>query len=735
MLSIQHPVRIRVWLIFLSLFHPCLVRGAAPSFDDFTTALQYLNFGKSGQARRIASDAAGNLVVVATVSDDQLYAYGSGTQTGKIGVMKLDRGGRVLFRFTFGSSGYNEPGGVVVDPHGNIYIFGISYPAAGKLSSIDFPLVNPLLPNAAGPVFLAKVDPTGSRLLFSTFLGGLHASARVGGLTLDSQGDVYVTGSTTVSDFPVTPGAFQDNKSFTPRQGANAAFVMKISSAGDRVIYSTLLGGPRLIHSGAGSIAVDSSGQVTVAGATADRDFPVTPGAVQTVCGCGVLPPPFNTLEPQVFTSGFVARLNATGTALLWSTYLGSSGAFFDGLVIGADFVSALALDNAGNVFVTGRTGWFDFPTTPGVLEPKAPQRSQITYLGVEMAYAAKMNPSGTALIYSTYLAGTGQDIANGIAIDAQGHAWITGTTTSPDFPSLPGNLSLGNAFLLELETDASRLLRSYHVPAGSAGQALAMISPTEIATLGLTGTLTRWSFDIPSAPSMLAVANAAATIANGHVAPGEIVSLYGVGLGPTPGIGAQLDSNGRVATSLAGAQVLFDGKPAPMLYVSDTQVNCIVPFGLSGKDSTTVQVMLSSGPLAPLNLIVTAAEPGIFRTADGGAAALNEDGTINSPQNPAKRGSIVTIFLNGAGLLDPLPEDGSITGSVLAKPVLPVSVGYETLYVGAAPALVAGVLQLNVRLPGPDAGGPPNLALGIVVGGIYRDQSPNAPVVYTTAK
>src|SRR5947209_257020 len=197
-----------------------------------------------------------------------------------------------------------------------------------------------------GPAFIAKVDPAGSRLLFSTRLGGTNTAARVEALALDTQANVYVTGGVGISDFPVTPGAFQGNPP-NPRDGS-AAFVAKLSSAGDRLIYSTLLGGPRGSHTAASTIAVDGSGQATVAGATADRDFPVTPGAFQPVCGCGLFPNPFQLFgTPQVLTTGFVTRLNATGTALVWSTYLGSSGAFFGGLVIGGDAVSALALDDA----------------------------------------------------------------------------------------------------------------------------------------------------------------------------------------------------------------------------------------------------------------------------------------------------------------------------------------------------------------------------------------------------
>jgi uncharacterized protein (TIGR03437 family) len=671
MLLLQRLMCTRVWvagvLILFAQLHPCPAWSAVSGGADFTATLGYLDLGKGGQARQILSDAAGNTVVVGMITDEQLTVRSTST-TAKILVTKLDRAGHTLSRFVFGSSGYDEPYGAAIDGQGNIYIAGttlsLSYFAGDPLNSLnDFPLVNALMPNAPGPAFVAKVDATGSRLLFSTRLGGRMSFPVARALVLDSQADVYVTGSTNgISDFPVTTGAFQGNTP-NPRSGPGA-FAVKLSSAGDRLIYSTLLYGPRGNSTGGNTIAVDGSGQVTVAGWTADRDFPVTPGAFQTVCGCGLIPPPFSAPQPQVLNTGFVTRLNATGTALVWSTYLGSSGNVIDGLVGGQDGVSALALDDAGNVFVTGYTGWIDFPTTPGVVEPKVPQRSDWgSSLNLEMGFAAKLNSSGTGLLYSTYLAGKGHDITNAISVDSQGHAWVTGTTTSPDFPSLPGSFSLGNAFLLELETDASRLVRSYRVPAGSAGQGLAIISPTEVATLGIPGAVSRWSFGVASAPTILAVGNAAATVANGHVAPGEIVSIYGVGLGPTPGVGAKLDQDGRLTTSLAGVQVLFDGQPAPLLYASDTQINAIVPFGVSGKDSVTFQVMLPSGPMPPLSLIVTAAEPGIFRGANGAAAALNEDGSINSPQNPAKRGSIVTIYVNGAGLLDPPRRTAPLPG------------------------------------------------------------------------
>jgi uncharacterized protein (TIGR03437 family) len=288
----------------------------------------------------------------------------------------------------------------------------------------------------------------------------------------------------------------------------------------------------------------------------------------------------------------------------------------------------------------------------------------------------------------------------------------------------LPGALSLGNEFLVELETDASRLLQSYRLPTGSATQEVLVSSPRNVLTLGSSGEVLDWFFGDTSAPSLVGFTNTAAIAVSGRVAPGEIVSIYGVRLGPTPGVGLLLDADGRVATSLAGVQVLFDGRPAPLVYVSDTQINAIAPFEIAGNASTTVQIVTPSGSPPPLNLTMVEDDPGLFRSPTGTVAALNQDGTINSPTNPALRGSIITLYANGAGLLDPLPVDGSITGTVLARPILPVSATFdsepaEILYAGAAPGLVAGVLQINVRGHGVQA----NPFIQIQIGSVSSEQ------------
>ena len=224
---------------------------------------------------------------------------------------------------------------------------------------------------------------------------------------------------------------------------------------------------------------------------------------------------------------------------------------------------------------------------------------------------------------------------------------------------------------------------------------------------------------------STAAIVNAA-TYATGPVAPGGVVSILGSGMGPSEGVGLQLES-GRVATKLAGVRVLFDGVPAPLLYVSGDQINTVVPYGVAGRASTQVQVEYLGALSKALTVPIATASPGVF-TADasgtGQGAILNQDLGINSAANPAAPGSIVMIYATGEGQVNPRPADGSITGTdVLPKPVnnVTVSIGgtqAEVLYAGEAPDLVAGVMQVNARIPMGIATGPA-VPVMLAVGGI----------------
>jgi uncharacterized protein (TIGR03437 family) len=209
--------------------------------------------------------------------------------------------------------------------------------------------------------------------------------------------------------------------------------------------------------------------------------------------------------------------------------------------------------------------------------------------------------------------------------------------------------------------------------------------------------------------PSIFGVANSASLNASGQVSPGEIISIVGANLGPSSPLTASLAGGQQViASQLGGVQVFFDGVAAPLLYVSSTQINAIVPFGTADRTETSMRVANAGINSNEARLGVVSAAPGIFTTAVYQylpvAAALNEDGTVNSPSNRAAPGSIISIFATGFGALAPQPADGSLVSLPLPELQQNIDVfgpGFvQVLYAGPAPGQVAGVMQVNFRLP-----------------------------------
>lgn len=214
-----------------------------------------------------------------------------------------------------------------------------------------------------------------------------------------------------------------------------------------------------------------------------------------------------------------------------------------------------------------------------------------------------------------------------------------------------------------------------------------------------------------------------AASLLSGPVAPGEIVTLIGSGIGPA--LSLQPASSASSAT-LGGASVLFDGRPAPLLFASQNQINAVVPYEVAGQENTQVSVTKGGELVAGFPVSVASAVPAIFTldaSGTGPGAILNQDTTVNSASNPASRGSVVVLFATGAGQTDPPGEDGQTASEILAYSALPVLVQIggmqaEVLYAGGAPGLIAGVLQINCRVP---EGVTPGMSAPVVitVGGI----------------
>ncbi|MGH9672233.1 MAG: hypothetical protein ACRD44_03550, partial [Bryobacteraceae bacterium] len=205
-------------------------------------------------------------------------------------------------------------------------------------------------------------------------------------------------------------------------------------------------------------------------------------------------------------------------------------------------------------------------------------------------------------------------------------------------------------------------------------------------------------------APSLIAVVNAASFLSGG-VAGGEIVTLFGSFLGPSQAAGPRLTASGMIDSVTAECRVLFDGAPAPMLYASAGQVTAIAPFSLAGRFRTRVEVEFQGRRSNPFDLGVLEAALGIFADVAGNAAAVNEDGSINTAGTPAPPGTVLSFYATGGGIMNPSPADGEIVGETLPLLVNPLvaeidGAGAEVLYAGGAPGLPAGALQINLRIP-----------------------------------
>jgi len=206
-----------------------------------------------------------------------------------------------------------------------------------------------------------------------------------------------------------------------------------------------------------------------------------------------------------------------------------------------------------------------------------------------------------------------------------------------------------------------------------------------------------------------------AATFSGGAVSPGLLVTVFGSRIGPPTLTTAQLTAQNTLATTLAETRVLFDGVAAPLVYVSAGQVSAVVPYDVAGKTTTAMQIEYRGVRSNSVSLRVTDAAPGLFTANSSGkgqGAILNQDGSFNSASNGAQSGSVVVLYGTGEGVTDPAGQNGLIAGTVFPKPRQPVTVRIggkeaEILYAGAAPGLVAGVFQLNVRIPEELASGP----------------------------
>ncbi len=383
----------------------------------------YLGGSQYDEGGGIAVDGDGNAYVTGyTGSDDFPTTAGafdtSSSISGDVFVTKLNSAGTGLVYSTLMGGGNVDRGnGIAVDSSGFAYVIGYT-------STNDFPTTEDAFDttvNGGLDAFVAKLSADGSALVYSTFLGGSDYDLG-NAIAVDSGGYAYVAGNSPSSNFPATAGAYDT----TYNGGFGDVFVTKLSPDGSDIVYSTFLGGIEREYGTA--IAVDSDGAAHISGRAGSASFPTTPGAFDTTHGGG-------TCDTGPCNDVFVTKLNAAGSALEYSTFLGGTG---------DDFGTGIALDSSGFAFVTGYTLSSDFPTTPFAYDA--------TYNGGEDVFIARLNPSGTALIYSTYFGGSssfpiGGDYGSAIAVDEGGSVYVAGQTFGSDFPTTPGALKRRNRF------------------------------------------------------------------------------------------------------------------------------------------------------------------------------------------------------------------------------------------------------------------------------------------------
>ncbi len=589
--------------------------------DPVLSYSTYVGGSETDEGSGIAVDASGNAYVTGSTRSANfpvVSPFQSSNNGFDVFVTKLNSSGNALLYSTYlgGSVSFGDFGGdIAVDSSGNAYVTGTTF-------STDFPMANPFQAglNGTSDAFVAKLNADGSALLYSTYLGGSGTENPDdpvdGGIAVDGLGNAYVTGTTFSTDFPTV----------NPLQAAHGggiddAFVTKLNPTGSALVYSTYLGGDGG-ESGT-SIAVDSSGNAYVTGSTFSTDFP-TASPIQATIGGN--------------DDAFVTKLNAAGSAIVYSTYLGGTQ---------REQGSGIAADSSGNAYVTGQTDSTDFP----IQNPfqAAFGGGGVAFLGD--AFVTKLNAAGNALVYSSYLGGSSDDIGRSIAVDASGNAYVSGFTLSTDFPTAsPIQPAFGGGlrdiFVTKLNTPGNTLLFSTYLggTGDDLGSGIALDAASNAYVTGFTG-----STDFPTTPGAFQT------------------SLAGV----AGGLDAFIAKISPAALTLEPASLTFADQAVGTTSVPQTVSVTNVTGG-----ALTIDTILASGDFAATDDCGTSVATGAGCTISvtltptvTGARTGEVTITSNAPDSPQ------TIVLSGTG------TDFSIATSSGSPDTIAVSAGQSATY------------------------------------------------------
>lgn len=661
-------------------------------------------------ANGILQDAQGNVYVVGSVSSDIVPVTPGAFQTKFSGgtcaygqanngvrppipcehgfAVKISAdGSKILYATYLEGSQEDFAIPVGVDSSGDLHILVNStspdFPSTGSMAGLPL--------NGFGEnYFIVELSSDGSSLLFSDEFGfpGLPGVSTVNATLLTSDGKLVFAGSADGTAFPTTPGAYLAARPNVSLDG----FVFEWDPRTNTIIHSTLIGGSnedRLTN-----LTLDSAGNFYVAGYTASTDFPLTPGAFYSP----------STEMPGPGPNDFVAKLDANLSTLDFSLLFG--GSFHP-------IPNAVAVDSSGNVYVDG-WGSEDLPISPGAFET--------SYSG---GFLAKLNGKNGARIYFTYLGDGDSGFPGELAPASDGTIWVAGVSqwggvvVTPDaLEPNPTSVGPGGGYLKHISADGTQQLYGTYLEGF-----LDLVSPGVALVSGSTNLFQSDDFNVPSQPTagplITSIVNAASFSQPDYISPGEIVSIFGLSIGPKQPVSYQLNSSGIVPSNLNGLQVLINGVAVPILYASENQINAVVPFSVmdtgANLDTATFDVLnpAIAGDLSASTLWIVSSVPGIFESG-GTGLILNQDATQNTPANPAKQGSIISLFVTGVGPMAPAPVDGSFAIGTTSAPTLPIQVflgaGSGNLYTpvnqnsityaGDAPGEIEGLQQINVQLP-----------------------------------